>query len=135
MLALTPQDPRAFMLGDYMALRYDVDNLLLPKDEPACLPLTVDESGRATASKDNFLEGNDCADAPVPALRAEKDPFGDTRLRLPRRYYFEEGLGYLYESAAFAVLRFDGTNRFLLRGLADKNGRLIRPEKNAPPSR
>ncbi len=135
MLALTPQDPRAFMLGDYMALRYDVDNLLLPKDEPACLPLTMDESGRATASKDNFLEGNDCADAPVPALRAEKDPFGDTRLRLPRRYYFEEGLGYLYESAAFAVLRFDGTNRFLLRGLADKNGRLIRPEKNAPPSR
>lgn len=128
LLALTPQDPRAFMLGDYMALRYRIDPQLFHTIHgPGCLPLRVDESGRAVLSQDAFVEGSDCSEMPGPALRVEKTFLGHTRLHLPERYYFEEGHAPFYEDAAFAVLRFDRRNHCLLTGLADRDGHLILP--------
>ena len=128
LLPLAPKDPRAFLFGDYMALSYDLDLLLFhTAGGPGCLPLTVDEKRTAHASPDGILPGKDCKDVPVPALTVDRTASGDLRLRLPRRFYMEEGLGPLLENAAFAVLRFDSKNRLLLTGLADENGRLIRP--------
>ena len=128
LLPLAPKDPRAFLFGDYMALSYDLDLLLFhTKSGPGCLPLTVDEERTAHASPDGILPGQDCKEVPAPALTVDRTASGDLRLRLPRRFYMEEGLGPLLENAAFAVLRFDSKNRLLLTGLADENGRLIRP--------
>ncbi len=128
LLALAPKDPRAFLFGDYMALSYDLDRLLSrPGNCPGCLPLAVDEERTAHASPDDILWGKDCREVPAPALTVDRKASGDLRLRLPRRFYMEEGLGPLLENAAFAVLRFDNKNRLLLTGLADENRRLIRP--------
>ena len=133
LLALTPRDPRAFMLGDYMALSYDIDRLISPAAGAGCLPLAVDEAGRGLAVKDAFVEGGDCAALAVPALRVEQNVAGNARLRLPRRFYFEEGRARDYADAAFAVLCFDGANRVLLRGLADAEGRLLPSRDDARP--
>lgn len=133
LLPLEPQDRQVFMLGDYMNLLYDADRKLPPGlNGPGCLLLDIDENGIATPSTDGFLEGADCQKLSVPALRVEKTALGDTRLRLPRRWYFEGDLGIFYEDAAFAALIFDEKNRILLQGLADDKGTLIHPPRKTP---
>lgn len=58
------------------------------------------------------------------------------RLRLPRRYYFEEGMARFYEDAHYAVLRCNENNDCLLAGLAIARGNassrvLTRMEENS----
>ena len=118
LLPLEPQDRQIFMLGDYMNLLYDADrNLPSRLNGPGCLPLDIDENNMATPSINGFLEGADCKKLSVPSIRVEKTALGDTRLRLPRRWYFEGGLGIFYEKAAFAAVLFDEKNAFFCRGL------------------
>ncbi|HJB65295.1 MAG TPA: GDYXXLXY domain-containing protein [Candidatus Mailhella merdavium] len=123
LLALVPRDPRAFILGDYMELRYEVEQNLLV-EAPGCLPLSIDEQGIAQPIPKHFLQGKTCRDVPFPALYLEPDLLS-VRLRLPHRYYFEEGLAPLYENARYAALRCDERNACLLEGLADADGQLI----------
>ena len=126
LLALVPKDPRAFMLGDYLALSYDMERQLSRKGEaPSCLPLTVDEKGVAHPSPDGIIKNSDCTGVPFPAVRVENSPLGGVNLRLPHRYYFEQGLAPLYAPAAFAILRCDKNNDCLLQGLADADKRPI----------
>lgn len=132
LLELAPRDPRAFMLGDYMELRYDLERQLAGwKAGPGCLPLKLDEHGVvpgvAWPDETLFMPEASCDRARVPALTIEQH---DRRAvaRLPRRYYFEEGLAGLYEDACYAVLRCDKRNRCLLAGLADRSGRMIEPD-------
>ena len=143
LLRLRPQERQVFMLGDSMHLLYDADrNISSGLSGPGCLPLDVRENGTAEALPEAFIEGADCSTFSGPAITVEKTAFGRMRLRLPRRWYFQEGLGMYYEDAVFAALLFDGKNRILLRGLADKKGRIILPphtegftdEKSAPSS-
>ena len=142
LLPLTAQERAVFMLGDSMTLLYEADrNLSSLVSGPGCLPLKIDDAGRARPRPEEFLEGSDCGAISGPALTVEKTASGKLRLRLPRRWYFEEGLGLIYEDAVYAALLFDRKNRVLLKGLADKNGRLIHPphtthtdEKSASPS-
>ena len=73
------------------------------------------------------MPAGDCKGVPFPALKLEQRTPSDVRLRLPRRYYFEEGLAPVYERARYAVLRCDEDKRCLLEGLADDKKRLIKP--------
>lgn len=123
LLALVPRDPRAFILGDYMELRYEVEQNLLVEDS-GCLPLSIDGQGIAQSIPEHFMQGKTCRDVPFPALYLEPDLLS-VRLRLPHRYYFEEGLAPLYENARYAALRCDERNACLLEGLADADGQLI----------
>lgn len=131
LLALAPRDPRAFMLGDYMELSYELDwEIFSWADGPGCLPLEIekiDKQSVAQAALERFVPGGDCKGVPFPALELEQRTPSDVRLRLPRRYYFEEGLAPVYERARYAVLRCDEGNRCLLEGLADEEKRLIKP--------
>ena len=54
---------------------------------------------------------------------------GFARLRLPHRFYFEQGLARVYADAAFAVLRCDRNNHCLLQGLADADRRPLHPHR------
>ena len=78
-----------------------------------------------------MLEGSACTDVSVPALTVDRTTLGTLRLRLPRRCYMEEGSASVLERARYAVLRFDDRNRMLLTGLADEDGRPIRPVPDA----
>ena len=128
LIPITPIDPRAFMFGDYMELDYSADGIFrsLAKG-PGCLPLAVDTDGHASPDPEDFLPGRDCTSVPGPALSVEKTAMGDLWLRLPRRWYVEEGCAPFYDAAAFAILRFDKKNRLLLEGLADHDGHRMLP--------
>lgn len=88
LLPLIPKDPRMFMLGDYMALSYDLERQLSRNRNaaPCCLPLTVDEKGIAHPSPDGLRRNSDCTDVPLPAVRVDPSPLGGVTLRLPHRY-------------------------------------------------
>ena len=129
LLPLVPKDPRMFMLGDYMALTYELERTKELEDGPRCIPLAVDEKGIAHPSPEPLPADADCSKIPAPVVQVEQSAFGNMRLRLPHRYYFEQGLAPLYASAAFAILRCDGKNRCLLTGLADDDARPILPPK------
>ena len=133
LLPLTTRDREVFMLGNSVTLLYEVDrDLSSLVDGPGCLPLDIDEAGRARPRPEGFLEGADCTAFSGPALTVEKTMSGKLRPRLPRRWSFEKGFGLLYEDAAYASLLFDGKNRVLLKGLADGKGRLILPPHAEP---
>ncbi len=130
LLALAPRDPRAFMLGDYMTLEYDLERQF-QVDKNGCLPLIPDEQGIARADPEHFVQGKSCNGVPAPALRTERNSPRSARLRLPRRYYFEEGMARFYEDAHYAVLRCNENNDCLLAGLADSAGQRIEPCSDA----
>lgn len=127
LLPLTPKDPRIFMLGDYMELTYELEGEKFAEEGPLCLPLAIDEKGIAHPSPDRLPADADCSKVPAPVVQVERSAFGNMRLRLPHRYYFEQGLAPLYAPAFFAILRCDEQNRCLLTGLADDGGRPILP--------
>ena len=127
LLSLRPRDPRAFMIGDYMDLTYDIERYS-PVEGPLCMPLAVDELGIARPIPDAVKQG-DCTGVSAPAVLVDAPSHGFTRLRLPHRYYFEQGLARVYADAAFAVLRCDRNNNCLLKGLADADRRPLLPPR------
>ena len=65
LLALTPRDPRASMLGDYMELFYDLDGEVSSwTDGPGCLPLYIDKQSVAQIATERFVPGGDCKGVP-----------------------------------------------------------------------
>jgi uncharacterized membrane-anchored protein len=130
LLELAPVDPRSLIQGDYMALRY------APKVLPAApsaseLPaagaavLGIDGSGIAVYRR---LDRGDPLGADEVRLRYRSLlPYGDVRYGA-ESYFFEEGLAEAYQVARYGVLKVDAAGRSVLVGLADAEGRLIRPE-------
>ena len=129
LLPLIPKDPRIFMLGDYMELTYELEGEKFAEEGPLCLPLAIDEKGIAHPSPDRLPADADCSKVPAPVVQVERSAFGNMRLRLPHRYYFEQGLARVYADAAFAVLRCDRNNNCLLKGLADADRRPLLPPR------
>lgn len=127
LLSLRPRDPRAFMIGDYMDLTYDIERYSTVEG-PLCMPLAVDELGIARPIPDRVKQG-DCSGVPAPAVLVDASAHGFARLRLPHRFYFEQGLARVYADAAFAVLRCDRNNHCLLQGLADADRRPLHPPR------
>ena len=128
LLDLAPVDPRSLIQGDYMALRY------APKVLPAAetdLPvngaavLGLDGAGVAVFRR---LDRGDPLAADEVRLRYRSLlPDGDVRYGA-ESYFFEEGLAEAYQVARYGVLKVDGAGRSVLVGLADAEGRLIRPK-------
>jgi len=110
-LALAPVDPRSLMQGDYMALRFELANLISAEAEGSA-PLFVDERGIATLNV--------------------SPKASDLRIRYRVRngqvwlgtnaYFFEEGTADRYQGARYGEFRIDReSGEAVLVGLADEN--------------
>lgn len=111
-LELAPVDPRSLMQGDYMALRYDIENKI------------------PTGLTDGYLlyQLNDRRIARAVGWTAEPDSQGIyIRFRIrngrPRigtdAFFFEEGSAALYQSARYGEFRVAENGDALLTGLRD----------------
>jgi len=128
LLELRPVDPRALMMGDFMALRYaeeapsDLPKDLAPKGQ---FVLKLDENKIGT-----FVRVNDGA-----ALRD-----GEVKINYIKqkrgvtfgapRYYFQNGTAETYEAGEYGIFKISSSGRAILVGLADKEFKLIAPPKN-----
>ncbi len=109
-LKLAPVDPRALMQGDYMALRFDIENAL-----------QVERAGSVTLRLDAQR-----------VATADPDATGGLRLRYrihqgrpwigTNAYFFEEGTANRYTGAKYGEFRLDrGTGEAVLVALTDEN--------------
>jgi uncharacterized membrane-anchored protein len=118
---LAPVDPRSLMQGDYMALRYAVDNELaasLPGDEappPAYAQLELDEAGRA-----HFAGTGDRlpAAAQQVAMKLRRRDGGYSIG--PNAFFFQEGTAAAFAGARWGEFRVDAGGKALLTHLRDE---------------
>lgn len=126
-LELAPVDPRSLMQGDYMRLRYVVedsvpDGVLKEHEKRGYLVLHGDSENVA-----RFVRVHDDESLEQEARRVRfHRQFGRIRI-VPDSFFFQEGHAELYEDAQYGMFRFDGRGRYLLVGLADANRRPIEP--------
>jgi len=120
LVELAPVDPRSLMQGDYMALRFAIDNKLPRRRQVEHMPryayVSVDSEHRAT-----FESVGDTLPAPAGQI-ALKIRLRDWRTSVgPNAFFFQEGQGAVYERAKWGELRVDANGRALLVRLRDED--------------
>jgi len=118
LLDLRPADPRALMLGDFMALQYvEERSRHLPDELPASgqFIMTLDENNVGTYARladEANLAPNEVR---INYIRRKHGvTFGAPR------YYFQNGTAKTYENAEYGIFRISPEGRAVLVGLADE---------------
>lgn len=127
-LDLRPVDPRALMMGDFMALRYAEEisrNLPADSAPKGQFILTLDENRLGTF--DRVSDGSDLAANEVK-INYVRQKHGVT-FGAPR-YYFQNGTASTYQGADYGIFKLAPSGRAILVGLADENFEKILPPES-----
>ncbi|WP_276482416.1 GDYXXLXY domain-containing protein [Paraflavitalea pollutisoli] len=124
LLRLAPVDPRSLMQGDYMDLRYDIsrNDSDISKSSSGYLVVQLDSGNVARMVR--------LQDKATPRATGEylikysRRAYRDVRIGA-ESYFFEEGQGSKYDSAAYGGLRIDDRGNSVLTGLYDSHKQLI----------
>ena len=124
LLKLQPVDPRALMMGDYMALAYD-DVAFAKYDEnlaaQGALILRRDENNVGSYSR--LDDATDLATGEIRvkyALKRNRTDIGSAR------FYFQEGAAETYQGAQFGVFKVSPSGHMILVALADEDHVVIK---------
>lgn len=122
LVELAPVDPRSLMQGDYMALRFAIDNELQARTVQAGSPvlpsyavLQLDDEGRATLAE--LSESLPAAAAARVAMRIRQRD-GASSIG-PNAFFFEEGTAEHYAAARWGEFRVAPNGQALLTHLRD----------------
>ena len=117
LLDLRPADPRALMMGDFMALAYVEENSgILPKDlaPSGQIILTLDKNGLGKVSRIADTRNLSENEIRINYVRRSRGiTFGAPR------YYFQNGTAETYQGAEYGVFKVSPSGRAILVGLAD----------------
>ncbi|MDR0476369.1 MAG: GDYXXLXY domain-containing protein [Desulfobulbaceae bacterium] len=146
---LAPRDPRAFLLGDYMAVNYalnrEVDNALLDRypggDDNALRPTRRGRDEAKKLPRDGVAIVRLDASKVAEFVRLDDgNPLRDGEHRLYFRvrkqgaqiaaqaFYFQEGYAKDYDDAKYGELRVDADGKSLLVHLLDAGLQRIQPK-------
>ncbi|SBW09420.1 conserved exported hypothetical protein [uncultured delta proteobacterium] len=156
LLQLAPVDPRALLMGDYMALDYAANDAiwdaLRRKEGDSRHPGSYYEPGASAEGKAVMKRaapgdgrGGPGAAAPFPAVvfvrLDDGTPLAQDELLLAFKlrgmriitaapaFYFQEGDARVYERARYGRVKVDGNGKTLLFALCDDAGRDLRPAR------
>lgn len=115
---LAPVDPRAFMLGDYMALNFE-HNLRNHSDENMQTFIVTLNDQKVVIDAEPY-QGTTVNDN--QRLFKIQD-----QLR-PDRFYFQEGHAKSYEEAKYGLFRYVSPSQFLLDAMTDETLAIIIPQ-------
>lgn len=132
LLQLRPVDPRAFMQGDFMVLRYSTDVLPDPGANQSASGkaiLTLDENRAGVFNRVD--DGTPLGDNEIRinftrVFRGEKSYGGE-------RFFFQEGTAGIYEDADYGVFKVGASGRAILVGLAGEDFKTLKPEPKPSP--
>ncbi|MFC1587519.1 GDYXXLXY domain-containing protein [Planctomycetota bacterium] len=119
-LMLRPRDPRSLMQGDYMRLRYDINEQIRWNEYnelPASSLMVIQLDERGVARFLRFHEGEEL-DVGEQLLRYRR---GRHIRFAPESFFFQEGTAGIYENARYAELKVSPGGDCVLIGLNDEN--------------
>lgn len=123
-LELAPVDPRSLMQGDYMALRFAIENVAAPLPEQSDGFLILKRDDRGVGFFERFDNGAPLADGELRLAYRRRNG----RLKIgTNAFFFSEGDEPLYRSARFGEARVDTDGQLLLTGLRDASLRPLGP--------
>ncbi|MCA0433249.1 MAG: GDYXXLXY domain-containing protein [Proteobacteria bacterium] len=124
-LELAPVDPRSLMQGDYMRLRYAIEQGHAEEApaERGYMVVALDAAKVGTFNR--FYTGG--ALAPNEKLLHYIRNYSQLQI-VPDSFLFQEGHAKFYEQAKYGVFRFADNGSHVLVGLADAAMKEIRPE-------
>lgn len=127
LLDLRPADPRALMMGDFMALRY-------AEEVSRELPNNLALSGQFILTLDDNKVGTFSRVAAPDEPKLSANEIRINYIDRPRgvtfgapRYYFENGTAKAYEAGDYGIFKVSPTGRAILVGLADEDFNEILP--------
>lgn len=123
-LALAPVDPRSLMQGDYMRLRYQVENGLSYQADRDRGYIIIRLDDKKIGHFKGFYQGEPLA--PEDRLLRFHDRYGQMRI-VPDSFMFQEGHADLYQGAKYGVFKSTNPHSSILVGLADENLRILGP--------
>lgn len=145
LLELAPVDPRGFMQGDYMALRYALEDEvveLLNQDNP----LNKQPDDHRAISSEGYVVVSKDPDNVGHLVRLEsKDkstPLADNQIRIHYRlrsgqikfatnaFFFQEGRAEAFENAKYGLFRVNDQGEPLLTNLVNEKFEVIKPERD-----
>jgi uncharacterized membrane-anchored protein len=125
LLELAPVDPRSLIQGDYMQLRYAIEQnqISQAKEKNGYMVVVLDQNKVATF-KSFYEKGELAANEKLLRYHAKYD-----QIRIvPDSFMFQEGHAKFYEQAKYGVFKFDKKGNHLLVALANANLNLISPD-------
>lgn len=141
LLELAPVDPRSLMQGDYMALRFAMENAIydaLPKlDDEYWRPDVAAEDGTVIVRLDEHRVAHFVARYDGQALVADqlllryRIRHGDVKFAT-NAFFFQEGHAEFYENARYGAFRVDDDGELLLTDLHDDQYQRIVPPSEMP---
>lgn len=114
---LAPVDPRAFMLGDYMALNFE-HNLWNASDENMQTFIVTLNDQKIVIDAEPY-QGS--------AVKDNQRLFRIQDKLRPDRFYFQEGHAKSYEEAKYGLFRYVSPSQFLLDDMTDEGLIIIKP--------
>lgn len=136
LLALAPVDPRGFMQGDYMTLRYALESEVFAalNTDPGSYP--THEEGYVIVALDNNNVGQfeHLAESQPDNLSTNERAIY-YRLRngvfklATNAFFFQEGHAEAFEAAEYGLFRINDNGEPLLTNLVDDNFKVISPKQ------
>ena len=128
LLELTPVDPRSLMQGDYMRLRYALEdkaevNKLQSHQKRGYMVIRPDNKNVAQFVR--FHEGEQLIENERLLHFKRNKHWSESLQIMPNSYMFQEGNAEYYENAKYGVFKFNNNGKHLLVGLADTNRKTI----------
>ncbi len=127
LLELAPVDPRSLMQGDYMRLRYVLEQKVPTKTLAVHQKrgyIVIRPDAEAVAHFVRFHRGEDLA-ADETLIHFHRRYRGIQIV--PNSFFFQEGHAKYYEMAKYGVFKVDKAGQYLLVGLADQNKQRLSP--------
>lgn len=122
LLRLAPIDPRSLMQGDYMALRYAIENDVASAATGAGMSDGTAIVRLGDLGEASFIALNDGRQLEPDEALIRFRKRGDTVRLASDAYFFEEGLFETFGSARFGELRVDSDGEAVLTGLRAEDG-------------
>ena len=115
---LAPVDPRAFMLGDYMALNFE-HNLRNYSDENMQTFIVTLNDQKVVIDAEPYQD---------TTVKDNQRLFKIQDQLRPDRFYFQEGHAQSYEEAKYGLFRYVSPSQFLLDDMTDETLAIIIPQ-------
>ncbi|WP_372742425.1 GDYXXLXY domain-containing protein [Neptunomonas sp.] len=124
LLELAPVDPRSLMQGDYMRLRFALENEAF-RDKPALNEagfIIVNVDANSVGKYAGFYQGETLPDNQVKMQYRVRD--GNVKFAT-NAFFFQEGTAQLYEKARYGEFRVAGNGELLLNNLRDEDYKIL----------